>query len=146
MRADRRGLAPADSDQDHSAACRSRPDLSQHLLAHSLLERIHLRPYLYFLDLQQDSAGRNHQQLCRWRRISLGDADGRRAGWLAAADRALFLRRRILCLRHDRRGEGVTPDPSMCGSLPDFPYRAWARAPISLRMVTCETLNWRARS
>ena len=48
MRADRRREPLADPDQDHPAARRARPDLGRHLLAHAVLERIHLRADLHF--------------------------------------------------------------------------------------------------
>lgn len=78
------------------------------LLAHPVLERIHLRPDLHFLDEQQDGARRPGQQFRRRRRLSLGHADGRGAGGFAAAHHPLFLLRRILRLGHDRRREGMT--------------------------------------
>src|SRR5438876_1220044 len=84
MRLDRRREPLADPDQDRAAARDSRPDLGVHLLLYAVLERIHLRAHLPAIDAEQDGAGRDRQRIRRWRHLSLGIADGRRAGGLVA--------------------------------------------------------------
>ena len=66
---------------------------------------------------EQDGAGRHRQRVRRRRHLSLGLADGRRAGRLAAAGHPLRLLRRALRLGDDRRGEGIVDTP--CSS-PNF--------------------------
>ena len=71
-----------------AAAGGSRPDLGVHLLLHAVLERVHLRADLPVLDAEQDGAGCHRQRVRRRRHLSLGLADGGRAGRLAAAGRS----------------------------------------------------------
>ncbi len=72
-----------------------------------VLERVHLRAHLPFLDAVQDRAGRDRERIRRRRYLPLGLADGRRADRLAAARHPLRVLRRALCLGDDRRGEGI---------------------------------------
>src|SRR5262249_4059169 len=82
-----------------------------HLLLHAVLERVHLCAHFHLLDAAQDGAGRHRQRVRRRRHLPLGLADGRRAGGLVAARRALRLLRRALCVGDDRRGGGMTDNP-----------------------------------
>ena len=90
------------------------PDLGLHLLLHAVLERVHLRAHLHLLDPEQDGAGRDRQRVRRRRHLSLGLADGRRAGRLAAAGGALRLLRRALRVGDDRRGQGIATTFPVC--------------------------------
>ena len=59
------------------------------------------------IDAEQDGAGRHRQRVRRRRHLSLGLADGRRAGRLAAARHPLCVFRRALRLGDDGRGKGI---------------------------------------
>src|SRR6185437_15256532 len=107
MRTDRCRQPLADPRPHRLAACRARADLSLHLLFHAVLERIHLRADLYFLDAVQDRAGRHRNRAGRWRHLPLGVADGWRDDRFAAAGHPLRFLRGALCFGDDRRGERV---------------------------------------
>src|SRR5262249_570868 len=111
MRADRWRQPLADPHQDRAAAGGARPDLGIYLLLHAVLERVHLRAHIHFVDQQQDRASRDRQRIRRRRHLSLGLIDGRCAGRIAAARRAL----RVICgalrVGNDRGGEGIAARP-----------------------------------
>src|SRR6185503_13739150 len=91
-----------------AAAGDPRTDLGLHLLLHAVLERVHLRAHLPAIDPEQDGAGRDRERIRRRRHLSLGLADGGRAGRLAAAGDPLRLLRRALRVGDDGRGKGIS--------------------------------------
>ncbi len=90
--------------------------------------------FIYALDLHliersQDRAGRRDHRTGRRRRLPLGLADGRRAVRLAAGRDPVFILRRALRLRHDRRRQGVASEPQRVGLLrADASGKAWPAA------------------
>src|SRR5262249_23077373 len=82
-------------------------DFSLHLLLHAVLERIHLRAHLHFLDPEQDGPGRDRQRVRRRRHLPVGLAHGGGSGRLAAAGDPLRLLRRALRFGDDGRGQGI---------------------------------------
>src|SRR5438034_1383566 len=107
MRADRRRKPLPDPHQDRPAVGGAGTNFGLHLLLHAVLERIHLRAHLHFLDREQDGTGSDRQRIRGRRYLSLGFADGRRAGRLAATGDPVCLLRRTLRLGHDGRGQGI---------------------------------------
>src|SRR5262249_53445162 len=114
MRADRRRQPLPDPHQDRPAVGGAGIDFGLHLLLHAVLERIHLRAHLHFLDPEQDGAGRDRQRVRRRRHLPVGLADGGRASRLAAAGGPLRLLRRALRLGDDGRGQGIDEGEFCC--------------------------------